>query len=116
MDVCKACAIAKAKQKNTQHKSQGQGKASAINEKVYSDLSYIYGPDQKCALKYIWHLMIDSATGLGTDCFYKAKMEFIELACKLLQKWKSNGNEVKILCQDSIGKNELFDEHATSAN
>ncbi len=78
MDVCKACAIANAKQKNTQHKSQGQGKASAFNEKVYSDLSYIYGPDQKHAQMYVWHLMVDSATGLVTDRFYKTKIKFID--------------------------------------
>ncbi len=116
METCEACAMAKAKQKNTQHKSQGHGKASAFNERVYSDLSYIYGPNQKRAQKYVWHLMIDSATGLGTDSFYKAKIEFIEPACKLLQKWKSDGNEIKILRQDNARENKLFEERATSAD
>ncbi len=49
MDVCEACAIAKAKQKNTQHESQWHEKLSEFNEKVYGDLSYIYRPNQKQA-------------------------------------------------------------------
>ncbi len=88
MDVCEACAFAKAKQKYTTQESQGHRKSTVLNMKVYSDLSYIYGPNQKQAYKYVWHLMIDSATRIGTDGFYKAKISFIELACQQLQKWK----------------------------
>ncbi len=88
MEVYKACAIAKTKQKNTTHKPQGRGKSTLFNEKVYSDLSFIYNPNQKQAYKYVWHLMINSATGLGTEGFNKAKFSFIEPACQQLQIWK----------------------------
>ncbi len=88
METFEACDIAKARQKNTTQDSQGQGKSTIYNEKVYSDLSYVYSPNQKRAYKYVWHVMIDSATGLGKDGFYKAKISFIELACQQLQKWK----------------------------
>ncbi len=116
MEICEACAIAKARQKNTTQDSQGHGKSTIYNKKVYSDLSYIYGPNQKRAYKYVWHLMIDSATGLGTDGFYKAKISFIEPACQQLQKWKTEGKEVKILRQDNAGENKLFEERAASAD
>ncbi len=57
--------------------------------------------------------MVDSATGYGTDGFYKAKGNFIELACKQLQKWKNTGNEVKIICQNNAEK-KLFEQRAGS--
>ncbi len=108
MDVCEACAIAK--------DSQGRGKSTIYNEKVYSNLSYVYGPNQTQSYKYVWHLMIDSATGLGNDGFYKAKISFIKPACQQLQKWKSEGKEVKILQQDNAGENKLFEERAARAD
>ncbi len=116
MEVCEPCAIAKAKQKNTAHDSRGRGKSTTYNEKVYSDLSFVYGPNKKRAYKYVWHLMVDSATGYGTDGFYKAKGSFIEPACRQLQKWKNDGNEAKIICQDNAGENKLFEERAGSAD
>ncbi len=60
--------------------------------------------------------MIDSATRLGTDGFYKAKISFIKPACQQLQKWKSEGTEVKILKQDNTGKHKLFEEIAANAD
>ncbi len=56
--------------------------------------------------------MVDSATGYGTDGFYKAKGSFIEPACMQLQKWKNDGKEVKIIQQDNAGKNKLFEDRA----
>ncbi len=75
MEVCESCATAKAKQKNTTHDTSGHGKSTTYNNKVYSDLSFIYQPNKKQAYKYVWHLMIDSATWYGTDGFYKAKRQ-----------------------------------------
>ncbi len=89
MEVCESCAIAKAKQKNTTHDTSGCGKSTTYNNKVYLDLSFVCGSNKKCAYKYVWHLMVDNATGYSTDGFYKAKGNFIELACKQLQKWRN---------------------------
>ncbi len=47
MEVCKAFAIAKAKKKNTTQDSQGCSKSTVFNEKVCSNLLYIYGPNHK---------------------------------------------------------------------
>ncbi len=52
MDVSELYAIAKGKQKNTTQKSQGCGKSAVFNGKVYSNLSFIYGPNQKQVYKY----------------------------------------------------------------
>ncbi len=82
MVVCKPCAIAKAKLKNTTHKISGQGKSTTYNNKVYLDLSFIYGPNEKHTYKYVWHLMVDSVSGYGTDEFHKAKRSSIKLTCK----------------------------------
>ncbi len=60
--------------------------------------------------------MINSATGLGTDGFYKDKISFIEPACQQLQKWKLEGNEVKILSQDNAGENKLLEEWVVSTD
>ncbi len=60
--------------------------------------------------------MVDSATGYGTDGFYKAKGSFIEPACMQLQKWKNDRKEVKIIQQDNAGENKLFEERAGSAD
>ncbi len=54
MEVCESCAIAKAKQKNTSHDTSGRGKSTTYNNKVYSDLSLVYGPNKKRAYKYVW--------------------------------------------------------------
>ncbi len=60
--------------------------------------------------------MVDSATGYGTNGFYKAKGSFIKPACMQLQKWKNDGKEVKIIRQDNAGENKLFEERAGSAD
>lgn len=114
MYTCKASAIAKAKQKITTHKSQGCRKSVIFHEKINSDLSFIYGPNQTQKYKYIWHFMIDSTTGLGTDRFYKSKISLIKSACQQLQKWKSEEKEVKNLQQDNSGYNKLFEERSAS--
>ncbi len=75
-----------------------------FNKKVCSDLSFIYIPNQKQAYKYIWHLIIDNATGLGADGFYNAKISFNKPACQQLQKWKSTRNEAKNLGQNNAGE------------
>ncbi len=41
MDLCKACAIAKIKQKNTAQETQGCRKSMIFTKKVYSNLSFI---------------------------------------------------------------------------
>ncbi len=45
--MCKSCAIAKTKQKNTTQESTGRGKSTMYNDKMYSDLSFVYGPNKK---------------------------------------------------------------------
>ncbi len=47
MVVCEVCAIANTKQKNTAHKSQGCHNCMIFNEKVYINLSFIFGPNQR---------------------------------------------------------------------
>ncbi len=66
------------------------------------------------SIQVVWHLMIDSTTGIGITGFYKAKISFIKPACQQLQKWKSEGKEVDILRQDNAGKNRLFEARAAS--
>lgn len=116
MEVCKSCAIAKAKQKNTTHDTSSRGNSTTYNDKVYLDLSFVFGPNKKRAYKYMWHLMVDSATGYGTEGFYKAKNNFIEPACRQLQKWKNDGKEAKINQQDNAGDKKLFEERAGNSN
>lgn len=47
--------------------------------------------------------------------FIRLKFKFIEPTCKQLQKWNSEGNNVKILSKNNAGK-KLFEEHATSSD
>ncbi len=82
--------------------------------RMNSDLSFIYRPNLKQVHKHVWHLMIDSDTRLGSGGFYKAKISFIKPACQQLKKWKSEGNEVKILQEDNVGQNKLSKETTLS--
>ncbi len=59
--------------------------------------------------------MVDSTIGHSTDDFYKAKSNFIKTACEQLQKWKNTGNKIKIICQDNMDKNKLFEQRTGSS-
>ncbi len=54
--------------------------------------------------------MVDSATGYGTDGFYKAKGNFIEPACKQLQNGKILEMRLKLFAKTMLKKNFLSKE------
>ncbi len=87
---------------------------STYNDKVYSDLSFVYGPNKKFACKYVWHLMVDSATGYVTDRFYKAKGSFSKPACEHRQEWKNLETRLKSFNEKTLEKTNFLHQEQES--
>ena len=51
-------------------------------------------------------MIVDEATGFKTSTFHETKSGMVTPTCELLQKWKQQGKEVKIIRMDGGGKNK----------
>ncbi len=100
--------------KRIPHTNPPDMEKSTYNDKVYSDLSFVYGPNKKFACKYVWHLMVDSATGYVTDRFYKAKGSFSKPACEHRQEWKNLETRLKSFNEKTLEKTNFLHQEQES--
>ena len=103
---CKACAAAKAKQKNLP--SHGEHVTSTENNgRVFLDMSVVKAPEhlKMKVTKPHWRMIVDERTQLKFSDFYQTKNGMVEPTCEKFHKWKEAGMPVKIVRMDGAGEN-----------
>ena len=117
MAPCEACAIAKAKQKNT-NKDASARKATAPNERWLHDIATIVPPKKSGIIvaRPNWHLMVDQFSGAKISAFYIKKNDIVEPMCKRMHRAKKSGRPVLYLRQDNAGENLKLAARCKSAD
>ncbi len=110
MNSCDACSIEKAKQVWLVKKCKSSTKATMSGERLFSDLTIITTPEHlDIALgKTVWHMTADQYTGFIVLAFYSRKNKYLELFCKSLLEWISQGLGIKYINYDDASKNNVF--------
>ena len=88
MKPCKACADAKAKQKNLPtHREHVPSKES--NERIFLDLATVKAPKalKVTVSKPNWRILVDKKTQFKISDFYETKDGMIEPTCEKFHKW-----------------------------
>ena len=112
MKPCKACTVAKAKQKSVAQ-SSSHVKSTTPGERMFLDLSSVK-EDGKKILKH-WRLMVDEATGLKFTKFVTTKDGMVEPTLRELQKLRHANKDVKFIWCDNGGENEALKKKSESA-
>jgi hypothetical protein len=104
---CKPCAIAKAKQKNLNNKSEG-AKADRFNGWVYHDIVSVKesNEDKKLGCKKVWHIFAEETVNFKQGIFFVSNSEPSSDMCAFMQHKKARGHPVAIIWQDNAGKNK----------
>ena len=117
MKPCKACADAKAKQKNLPtHGEHVPSKNS--NERIFIDQATVKAPKalKVTVTKPNWRILVDERTQLKMSDFYETKDGMIEPTCEKFHKWRENRMPVKYLRMDGAGENMKLQQRAESAD
>lgn len=80
------------------------------NKKVYSDLSFVYGPNKKRAYKYVWHLKVDSPTGYGNIGLFKAKASLLSQHARNYKNGRVLEKKLKVLDRRMLEKINLVNK------
>jgi hypothetical protein len=116
LDVCEACAIGKARQKNIKGDAQPKAVTKEPNGRVYLDISTTKNPEQG-GLKPKrpnWRIIVDEATGTKITHFFESKDKMVEPTCELFKKWEQNERPVKAIRMDNAGENKLLEKRLKS--
>lgn len=114
LDVCEACTMAKAKQKNVSKTSEHVPSDSA-NGRIHLDLAKIKSREGlPKPTRPNWLIMVDEKTQLKFTSFHETKNGMVEPTCVQLDQWRQNGKEVKHIRLDNAGENKLLKRQATS--
>jgi hypothetical protein len=113
MKPCRACTVAKAKQKNlnkvSEHKTY-----DTPGERKFLDLASFKPPKKEMVIpKPNWRLMVDECTNKTTH-FFKKKDEMIEPTCELIKQLKDKNLGIKFLRMDNAGENQLLEARCKS--
>ena len=104
--------MSKARQKNVNRKVDEHKKASATNDRWYSDLSLIKA-QKDSGIKLLrpnWHLITDEYSGLKQSAFHKTKAYIVESTCKILSKARAQKLPVGALRQDNVDENKTIED------
>ena len=104
--------MSKARQKNVNRKVDEHKKASATNDRWYSDLSLIKARKDSGIklLRPNWHLITDEYSGLKQSAFHKTKADIFESMCKMLSEARARKRPVGALQQDDAGENKSIED------
>ena len=107
MKACKACAVAKAKQKSVPKVSTSI-KSTVPNGRIFLDLSKIKAPKKMDVMvtRSNWLLMVCEATGLKFSDFYETKDGMVGPTCQKMNQWMQQGKPVKVVRMDNAGENQ----------
>ena len=107
VDVCIACALAKAKQKNVCKLSE-RPKAVVVGGCLFIDLSVLTVPKDQGMSKIRnknWLLVVDERSNKKWSSFFSSKNGFIEPFVEFLSQLKARGIPVLVLRMDPSGEN-----------
>jgi hypothetical protein len=109
MKPCRASTVAKAKQKNLTEVSE-HVKSDNPGERMILDLASFKPPRKSMVIpKPNWRLMVDESKNFKITGFYKNKSDMVEPTCVLIEQLKYKGHEIKFLCMDNAGGNQLLE-------
>ena len=117
-EVCVACSLGKAKQKNLPKKSCSDlVKKSGVFGRVYLDISTIRNKTGMPLIKKNnWRIIVDELTGLKFSDFFATKDGMVEPTCVKINLWKEKGLPVNTVRLDNAGENKLLQQRASSAD
>ena len=114
LDVCEACTMAKAKQKNVVKASE-HVTSKDVNGRVHLDLATIKSKTGfPKPTRSNWVIMVDERTQLKFSSFHETKNGMVEPACVKFDQWRQDGKAVKYVRLDNAGENKLLQQRATS--
>jgi hypothetical protein len=105
--VCEECAIAKAKQKNTNKVAKGGSQNSG--ERIYIDISSIKG--ENFGGSKFWALIVDDYTDFCWSYFLRKKSDLKEKLVNFIQELKTKKIDVKFVRCDNAGENKALEDH-----
>jgi hypothetical protein len=105
--VCEECAIAKAKQKNTNKVAKGGSQNSG--ERIYIDISSIKG--ENFGGSKFWALIVDDYTDFCWSYFLRKKSDLKEKLVNFIQELKTKIIDVKFVRYDDAGENKALEDH-----
>lgn len=116
---CEACAVAKAKKKNTVKESKSP-KSTVPGEKIYTDISTVTvsrkdGSEFQINQKY-WAIRVDEATQKKWSDFTTTKKAFSERSCEWTNQMKARGIPISCFRLDNAGENKKFEQRAQSSD
>ena len=106
-EVCQECAIAKARQKNTN--KEWKGGSQNPGERLYIDISSI--ATESFGGSKFWTLIVDDCTNFCWSYFLKKKSDLKEQVTNLIQELKTKDIEVKFVRCDDAGENIALEKH-----
>jgi hypothetical protein len=109
MEVCEACALAKAKQKGVPKKPDS-AKVEIPFQRVHTDISQVKVLDSEgngvTISKKSWIIRVDAATGKKWSQFVSKKSDFVDTTLGWLGLMKANDMHVSSLRMDPSGENQ----------
>jgi hypothetical protein len=98
LKTCKPCAIAKAKQKNLNNKSE-EVKADKFNGCVYHKIATVKesNKDKKLGRKTVWHIMAEETVNFKQSTFFVYKGEMLTKMCAFMHQEKVCGHPIEII-------------------
>jgi hypothetical protein len=96
--TCEPCAIAKAKQKNLNNKSE-RVKADKFNGWVYHNIATEKesNKDKKLGCKTVWHITAEETVNFKRSTIFVYKSEMSNNMCVLIQQEKAHGHPIEII-------------------
>jgi hypothetical protein len=106
LKTCKSCAIAKARQKTLNNKSEG-AKADKFNGWVYHNIATMKesNEDKSLSRKMVWHNLAEETVNFKQSTFFLYKSNMLKDMCAFMQQEKARRHLIKIIWQDNAGKN-----------
>ncbi len=95
--TCQSCAIAKARQKNPNNKSEGT-KAEKFNGQVYHNITTIKesNKDKSLGCKTVWHIPAKETINFKQSTFFVYKSNMPKNMCLFIQQEKARGHPIRI--------------------
>jgi hypothetical protein len=111
---CKACAAAKAKQKDVPQVSEGKPVEDGKNC-IYLDIAMLkQRKGMPRATKPNWRIMVNQQMGLKFSNFFDTKNGMVEPTCEQIHQWKQNGITVDYIRLNNVGENKLLKQRCHS--
>ena len=134
--VCEACALGKARQKNVKRPlvkttevvedaevaqplvvRKPWNKSGEVHGRVYLDISSVKKKKGfPMPTKPHWRIIVDEHTGKKHSHFFPTKDAMVEPTCELLYGWADAGKPVKAIRMDNAGENKLLAKRLKSSD